>query len=126
MTDMSYMLWEDANGRNYYYHPTHVRQLLWAARALLPPKNLLPVLCLSKHDEQPPLPSRTLESTKFVSLNLFLNPPITWKAGPEGFNVDVSAWDVSSVTKMSGLFYKASSFNQDLGGRSSSAAPVGV
>jgi hypothetical protein len=38
------------------------------------------------------------------------------QAGPEDFNVDLSAWDVSSVTKMSGVFYKAAAFDQDLGG----------
>ena len=32
----------------------------------------------------------------------------------EDFNVDISNWDVSSVTNMSTMFKKAESFNQDL------------
>ena len=32
----------------------------------------------------------------------------------ESFNQDISSWDVSNVTDMAGMFWEASSFNQDL------------
>ena len=32
------------------------------------------------------------------------------------FNGDLSSWDVSSVTDMSGMFYNATAFNQALSG----------
>jgi hypothetical protein len=32
-----------------------------------------------------------------------------------GFNQDISSWDVSKSTGMSGMFYRAIAFNQDIG-----------
>jgi surface protein len=36
-------------------------------------------------------------------------------SGAVNFNQDISAWNVSSVTNMSGMFSNAKSFNQDIG-----------
>jgi len=36
--------------------------------------------------------------------------------GASSFNQDISIWNVSNITSMSSMFYEATGFNQDLGG----------